>query len=321
MFGKRSGTDPHYSPATSGLPEWLLRLGLADPHRIGNLVLVPLVNGPVPGEPYLTQHVATQRGVLELLEQGAGSVPHVEACNHGGAPILILEGDILIGAKQNRVVSRSVLIPAGKRLSIPVGCIERGRWDQTSAPFVAGDFSAESSLRYATVMETNAALVGGDAPRLNQARLWSQIDRKLHLSEVDSSSSSYYAILKKHGPSARRASIEYVVGENQLGVVALWYDTLLGLELVGHPETWKEVAQRLIPSLVLAAEAAEQDAASRPATHARPAGEWLAAIAAARIDARPAIGLGDDVALTGAGAVGSCLWHEGRPAHLVAFAS
>ena len=225
MFGKESKPDPYYSPATSGLPDWLLKLGLAGPQQIGNLVLVPLVNGPVTGEPYLTQHEATQRGVLEFLEQGEGSVPQVEAWNHGGTPTLILEGDILIGAKQNRE------------------------------------------------------------------------------------------------PGARRASVDYVVGENQLGVIALWKDALLGIEIVGHPRTWKEIAQQRIPSLVLAADAAEQDAASRPATHARSASEWLAVIAAARIDARPAIGLGDDVAFTGDTVYGSCLWHEGRPAHLAAFGS
>ena len=53
----------------------------------------------------------------------------------GTLRVLILEGDELIGARQNRVANSSVLVPAGSEIILPVLCVERGRWSYRSLAF------------------------------------------------------------------------------------------------------------------------------------------------------------------------------------------
>lgn len=57
------------------------------------------------------------------------AVGSLVASNPGGAPLLMLEGQLLEGGWQNRMLTRSVLVPAGQSLDLDVVCVEQGRWD------------------------------------------------------------------------------------------------------------------------------------------------------------------------------------------------
>ena len=58
----------------------------------------------------------------------SGSVPNLAVKNKCDRPLLIPEGEILIGAKQNRVINITVLVAAGVKFVLPVSCVEAGRW-------------------------------------------------------------------------------------------------------------------------------------------------------------------------------------------------
>ncbi len=59
---------------------------------------------------------------------------------------LIPEGEILMGAKQNRVINVTVLVAAGVKFVLPVSCVEAGRWRYKSRHFES-KFCAPPSLR------------------------------------------------------------------------------------------------------------------------------------------------------------------------------
>ena len=40
-----------------------------------------------------------------------------------------------MGAKQNRIINLTILVPPGKTIVIPVSCVEAGRWRFTSDRF------------------------------------------------------------------------------------------------------------------------------------------------------------------------------------------
>ena len=60
--------------------------------------------------------------------------------------ILILDGEELVGAKQNRIVNTTILIPANSTITIPVSCVEQGRWSYD----VLKKKESDSSKGYAT---------------------------------------------------------------------------------------------------------------------------------------------------------------------------
>ena len=56
----------------------------------------------------------------------AGSVGALRVKNPLGELVLLYEGQELVGAKQNRILERTILVGAGSALEIPVACVEQG---------------------------------------------------------------------------------------------------------------------------------------------------------------------------------------------------
>jgi len=84
-----------------------------------------------------------------------GRVPELKMINKSDDKILVIEGEELIGARQNRVVNATFLIPAHAEVIIPVSCVEQGRWAYRSQRFQSGKkimppgFKREHQRRFA----------------------------------------------------------------------------------------------------------------------------------------------------------------------------
>jgi hypothetical protein len=58
--------------------------------------------------------------------------------NNSKKPLLLLAGEIVTGGKQDRVIAKDRIVPAGADpIDLGVFCIEPGRWTENSATFGA----------------------------------------------------------------------------------------------------------------------------------------------------------------------------------------
>ena len=88
------------------------RLGKKQVHR--NMTVFPVLFPTVFEPYYMTLEQAIDNEVLVVTEVDAsGDVNRLKLRNNGKLPILLIEGEELKGAKQNRIVNASFLI-AGK---------------------------------------------------------------------------------------------------------------------------------------------------------------------------------------------------------------
>jgi hypothetical protein len=76
-----------------------------------------------------------------------GSVPDLRVANLGDLPLLLLDGGLLVGAKQNRILQMTVLVAAQREATIPVSCVGRGRWGYRARHSAPSDFSLYTGLR------------------------------------------------------------------------------------------------------------------------------------------------------------------------------
>ena len=87
-------------------------------------------------------------GSLNVTEvSAAGHVPELRVKNSGATPVLILDGEELVGAKQNRIVNVTVLVPPQSETVIPVSCIEAGRWAYSRPGFTAAGRVLNQKIR------------------------------------------------------------------------------------------------------------------------------------------------------------------------------
>jgi hypothetical protein len=105
-------------------------LELGDPQSSGPVVLYPLWSkSDRSALDYRLAGEALDSGALEVTEVSEeGVVTELLAITSGEYPILLIDGEELIGAKQNRIMNTDVLLRPNTRKTIPVSCVEQGRW-------------------------------------------------------------------------------------------------------------------------------------------------------------------------------------------------
>jgi hypothetical protein len=146
------------------------------PLESGNLLLFPVVkSGGTPASPFLTLDEGFKNGEVEVVEAGrvhglvrprptAGNtqdfrpfpvppgdrgdqVNTLVLVNHSDKPLLLLAGEIVTGGKQDRIIAKDRIVPAGSDpIDLNVFCIEHGRWTATTSSFGASAGSASKSL-------------------------------------------------------------------------------------------------------------------------------------------------------------------------------
>ena len=112
----------------TNVTDFLATVAVNEPLTFKNLTVFPLIL-PAPSEPgYITLDEAIAADSVSLTETSdSGTVPRIRLANDGDHPVFLLDGEELVGAKQNRVLNVTILAPAHKSIDIPVSCVEMGR--------------------------------------------------------------------------------------------------------------------------------------------------------------------------------------------------
>jgi len=101
--------------------------------RYKGIAIVPLISPADGAFKYNTLSEAFTASSLTISEvSAAGSVPELMVVNRSDTPVLLVDGEELAGAKQNRVLNTSILIKEKSETKIPVSCTEQGRWAYSS---------------------------------------------------------------------------------------------------------------------------------------------------------------------------------------------
>jgi protein-tyrosine phosphatase len=111
-----------------------VRLGSVQKH--GSIAIQPLFSDSMDILDYRTVNEVIDSKdfqVTELNEQG--SVPRLAVRNDGVRRVLMVGGEELVGAKQNRVINTTIMVLPCTTLEIPVSCTEQGRWSYAAPDF------------------------------------------------------------------------------------------------------------------------------------------------------------------------------------------
>src|SRR5712691_1251699 len=84
---------------------------------------------------------------VAIPEQRGASVNQLVLINRGSKPLILLAGELVSGGKQDRIISKDRIIPAGAQpLPLDVFCVEQGRWS-SGAQFSGGKLMVHPSVR------------------------------------------------------------------------------------------------------------------------------------------------------------------------------
>jgi hypothetical protein len=286
---------------------------LGDPVEHRGVVVCPLFPVRDPRARYITFEEALPRGLCVRETSAAGSVPELRVVNALVEDVLLYDGEELVGAKQNRILNVSVVVGGKTELSIPVSCVEEGRWRSVSAAFSSSPQAAHPELRR---RKAESLRLDPLARGSSQGEVWDEV-RGMHarfevLSETGWSGDAYK---KWHEPLVQLEGA-FPLQAGQSGAV-LALESALCLDYVSRPDAFERLYPKLLRGYMLDA----LDRLDRQPAHEESIGEFVDEVATATRTRRPSAGLGQDVRFESSGAIGSGLELDGELLQLSAFTS
>jgi hypothetical protein len=282
-----------------------------------NLTMYPLLGTSKPKLDYITLDEALAAKTASVTEVSeSGSIPDLLFRNDGDIPVLLLDGEELIGAKQNRVLNLSILTPANKTITIPVSCVEAGRWSRRSPEFQSSGSSMYARGRAAKSAQVSMSMRSGHS-QSNQSEVWRDISEKAERMAVVSGTSALSDIYESRRERLGEYLTEFGAATKQVGAVFEIDGATAGLDLFDKESTLSRVLPKLVRSYALDAievslDQKEDGSAERP-------DQFIGWVAEATCKRFPATGLGEDIRLASQAVSGGALNVDGSILHLCAF--
>jgi hypothetical protein len=310
--------------AKQEVQKWLAGVEVGEGMHHQNLTVFPLFwQGGDPeaasGEAQyqlLSDAVENEEAVVEEVSEG-GQVPFLGVKNTGGTPILIPEGEILMGAKQNRVVNLTVLVAAEASFKLPVSCVEQGRWHYRSREFKPAAF-AHPKLRELKVKSAQRSRRFRGEALADQGRVWDEVGEHLHDLAAYSPTADFAASVDAAPERMDRYRQRIELPREACGFIAARDGRVVGLDLFDKPQTMRKLWRRMADAYFL--ESAREWSESPPV--ARDAAEKFISDVTDRLekaDRQPDLGVEFEV--LGEELSGSALFYDGAVCHLSAFTS
>ena len=304
--------------------EALQGLTIGAPQVVHNLAAFPLLADAPREAGYITLSEAINKGAAQVTEiSEGGSVPELLLDNSGAEKVLVLDGEELLGAKQNRIANLTVLAAAESKTVIPVSCVEAGRWSYRSAQFNVSERTHFARGRAAKAAALSMNMKATGTYGADQGMVWDYIAAKQSRMKVRSDTSAMADLYEQHEQRVEDYAAHIKPVTDQVGVVFLIDGEVEGMDLFGATSTCARMLPKLARSFAIDAletSGAEPSGKGTGAPDRAAVERFLDRVAAAHADTYPAVGLGTDVRLSAPLVAGGGLVHQNELIHLAAFA-
>jgi hypothetical protein len=297
-----------------------IKVGAKQSHK--NMTLYCLLTAHEADTELVTMDEALQDGSLIVTETDeAGNVPELRVVNKSNRKVLMLDGEELVGAKQNRVLNVTILLGPNSETIVPVSCVEQGRWAYKSTEFRSDSRAMSPRLKRRKTESVTMNLDMQDVYMSDQGMVWGEIDAKYSRMKTPVSPTRAMSDLYD---SHRITTEEYLKAfrpvDNQVGIIVFIDGELAGAELLGKFDTFRKSHQKLVQSYVMdALETADSEEKPKKKPSKAKTLNLLESTGNAKIQKRLSVALGHDVRLESDELFGAGLEHEGEVLQLTVF--
>ena len=256
----RQSPDDVYSTETHRpAPPLPKKIGVGKLLRAGALTVVPLKSSRLLRKKPAVKlgHRQLTKGKVVITEVGQqGFVPRLRAENRTKFFVLLIEGDQLLGAKQNRICNSTVLLKPNAVSEIPVSCVEEGRWQHVSKNFSSSNFHAAPTLRRRLAeskKHTRQASHGQRAHESNQTMVWNEVQEFASCAGVHSETQAMEEVFEK---SRERQPVQQRLGcpKNTNGWILAIDGRVVSVDLFGTPKLCRQAWDRMVHSAAMEAQ-------------------------------------------------------------------
>ncbi len=291
---------------------YMERLKIGVPVEYKNLKIYPLeMVMNISTKDFLTLDEAMDKGWLKIREVGSGNVNQVEIKNNGDEPIFILTGEMITGAKQDRMIKADVLLPANSGwIKVEVFCVEHGRWVEVSKEFKSSGLVVPNTVRHRAKLSES------------QTEVWAEVARtqdKLGISTGTGTVRANY-----EDKDAQQTVDEYTkkfgnipkLSKSTIGVVVTTGDKIICFDLFASNSLLNRLWKKLIKSYAMDAIGGKKSGVTEEQVR-----QFIDLIDDAKFVSVGTPGLGDLLTINADSGKGSALVYENVVVHMDFFPS
>ncbi|MFN3873110.1 MAG: ARPP-1 family domain-containing protein [Ignavibacterium sp.] len=190
---------------------------------------------------YISGPSAIEKNLIEVREVSiAGSVNNLQLVNLSDKYIFFLDGDILVGAKQNRVLNTSVFVAPNSKINLPVSCVEQGRWRSISEKFRSSDYISPDILRAKKLKAVTKNLKQGRGHFADQGEVWDTVLNYSMNLEAFSESSDLTEVMNKKRESLDSFIKQFPLNKSANGLAIFTDNSPLSIDLFNRTDIFQE---------------------------------------------------------------------------------
>jgi hypothetical protein len=284
-----------------------------------NLQIIPLFTKGEEGPAYLTLKGALEKRLLVVKEVSAqASVPELKVINHADVSVLLLDGEELAGAKQNRVLNTSILVKEKSELIIPVSCTEQGRWSYQTDEFFNSENIMSFKIRANKAASVSDSLREGRRFASNQSAIWNDIEEMSFNAGVHSATGAMKDVFEGKKVDLDDYMKAFQCLPHQKGVFVLVGGEVAGWDMLSRETAFEVIFPKLIKSYAMDA-LLEKNKKKEDVAWRETAGKFMAEIKECQEKKYASLGQGWDYRFEGKDKVGSALVFEDTIIHMAFF--
>ncbi|HOO47164.1 MAG TPA: hypothetical protein PLM29_13095, partial [Deltaproteobacteria bacterium] len=302
------------------MKEKLQNVQLGKAQQFRNVSVYPLFLEAKAVVDYLVLKEAIEQDLVVIREvDEGGHVPELVVVNNADKPLLILDGEELFGAKQNRVLNTTVLLHKKSATIIPVSCTEQGRWHYESKTFKDSGYIMSPRIRGVKNRSVQESLYRSGAYRSDQGAVWNGIHEQAVNASVQSPTGAMRDIHEARKADMGDYEQYFPCLEGQNGILVAIGGSVVGMDMVSNGGSYAMLHGKLMKSYLM--DAILQDTEPSQSIDQAKAQQFIDDIAECQVDRYKSVGHGWDLRYEGRRLFGSALEYRKGLVHLAAFAA
>jgi hypothetical protein len=233
---------------------YLSGLELGAVQSFGNMDVFGLTTAVDGGPEYVTLKEALENRVFMVTEVSeGGSVPELRVENKGDVAVLLLDGEELRGAKQNRILNTTILVGPKSAIKVPVSCVEHGRWSYEGREFAESGNVMHREMRALNLVAVNRSLREEKAFRSDQGEVWDKVASLACDMGVPSRTGAMRDVFEAKESEFGDYLKSFTLADGQKGVLVFIDGTPAGLDFVSREKAFATLFPKLVKSYAMEA--------------------------------------------------------------------
>ncbi|MBH38643.1 MAG: hypothetical protein CL788_00430 [Chloroflexi bacterium] len=224
-------------------------INYGDPQIYKNVAFIPLYSNSSPSLEYRTMPELNMGSDLEISEIGGGSVGKLSVTNNTDGFVLLVDGEEVMGAKQNRAFNTTMMIEPRQSSILQVSCTESGRWSPSFHNYF-GDSGVvmPSAARYNRKRSVDESLASRGEFKSDQRQVWEDINDLQDLAGETTSTSAMRDVYESQSNALAEFVNAFDYHSGQIGIAVLIDNDVVGLEMFSRSSAMKKMAPKIIKS-------------------------------------------------------------------------